>query len=301
MTKTLWVLTDDKAGHKSQLVGLCDRLEAKLPLNIHWRSIEDERPLWRAGLQKNNPWPELPAPDWVMGAGRTTQIFTWMCRRIFGAKTIMLMNPLVPAALFDACIVPEHDRPGGGGANMLLTQGVVNTVAPVTANRQHNQGLMMVGGINKHYHWQPEELIAQVQKICASTPDVHWQLTDSRRTPESFLASSELRSIANLTLLSHVDTPPGWVKQQLESVGQVWVTSDSVSMVFEAITAYLPTGLLAMKPKKQSRVVKVMQKVSQQQLVTLFSEQALVSGLKLPVNQLWESERAANWLIERLG
>lgn len=297
-SKILWVVTDEKPGHRSQQEGLVERLQAHIALQVHWLHCDELTVSWLDAVLHSNKVAELPAPDWILGAGAGTHTLILKLGYLYRAKTILLMRGAFPAALFDANITPVHDKPPKRD-NVLPTMGVMNPVVPRYEGRDKNTGTFLIGGINQHYGWSDEAVIAQVERICQGQPQVQWTLTDSRRTPEAFLPALKAKQIPNLTLISHRDTQRGFVKQQLDRTGQLWVTRDSVSMVYECITSGAPTGLLDLTPLRRSRVVLDMDSLLEKGLITDYQKWDVSNPLPVNQNRLWEAERGAVWLINR--
>ncbi|NIP97883.1 MAG: hypothetical protein GWO24_32430, partial [Akkermansiaceae bacterium] len=86
-------------------------------------------------------------------------------------------------------------------------------------------------------------------RLVSCRTGLQWNLTNSRRTPAGFLDQ-----LAALPLQIHPcdETGPDWLPQQLLTAREVWVTEDSMSMIYEALTARARVGLLAM-PRKSRR------------------------------------------------
>lgn len=295
-SKVLWVVTDEKPGHRSQQEGLVERLQAHADIEVHWLSCDDVSVTLLDAILRRNVIPQLPKPDWILGAGAGTHSLILKLGRIYRAKTVLLMKGAYPMALFDANITPVHDNPPKRD-NVLPTIGVMNPVIPRYEGRDVATGTFLIGGLNDHYQWDDSVVIEQIEKICHSQPDVQWVLTDSRRTPDAFLNTLKQKAIVNLELISYQDTPRGWVKQQLDRTGQLWATRDSVSMVYECITSGAPTGLLGLKPLRQSRVVKNMDGLLAQGLVKDYRDSDLNQALEVTETKLWEADRAARWLL----
>ncbi len=88
----------------------------------------------------------------------------------------------------------------------------------------------------------------------------HWTLTTSRRTPAEFvpLVSEQLKraqTAGRLDIVPVEQTPQGWVARQLAASDAAVVTEDSVSMVYESLTAGVSVNLLPMPRLRQSRVL----------------------------------------------
>ncbi|MDD9878125.1 MAG: mitochondrial fission ELM1 family protein [Magnetovibrio sp.] len=133
----IWVLTDDRAGNRSQALGVADRLGrpyaikdlaygglAGLPNAVLGASF--------AGLSGDSrqtlhaPWPSL-----VIAAGRRTAPVARRIKRASGgrAKTVQIMNPGAGLAEFDLICVPDHD-PGVAGANVVTITGAPHGLTP---------------------------------------------------------------------------------------------------------------------------------------------------------------------------
>jgi mitochondrial fission protein ELM1 len=294
----VWLLADDKAGHRSQLRGLAKRLTELAGADCHWVEMA-ERPvsLWQC-WRGANVAPELPAPDLVVSAGSAVQRALLASRRYFGCFGIALSKPNFPYRWLDAAIVPQHDAPPAS-PHILATRGVLNVVEPSTHSEADRRGLILIGGLSKHFGWDSPALVEQVAALCREAPDWHWTLTDSRRTPPDFLPALAALALPNLTVISHADTPLSWLPAQLAGCSRVWVTPDSVSMVYEAITSGAPTGLFTLPAASRGRIVGGLQQLIDEGLATPFERRAEL-GCNAPRPPLWEADRAARWLLQRL-
>lgn len=295
----VWLLTDDKPGHRNQLRGLADRLSALSGAQIRWISVGENKPsLWRCWRGVNLA-PELPAPALVIAAGSGTQRSLLATGREFGCPTVLLMKPNFPYSWVDAAIVPAHDRPPLRG-NVLVTRGVLNAVSPVAELAADPHGLLLIGGVSKHFGWSNAALIEQILALCNEAPSWRWTLTDSRRTPPEFMDALVARAPANLELVAHATTGPEWLPVQLGASRRVWVTPDSVSMVYEALTAGVPTGLFdlpAAEPGRRGRIVSGLQELIEAGLATTFARRLELRDDRRP--QLWEADHASRWLLQR--
>ncbi|MEZ5579448.1 MAG: ELM1/GtrOC1 family putative glycosyltransferase [Candidatus Competibacteraceae bacterium] len=91
---------------------------------------------------------------------------------------------------------------------------------------------------------------------------------------------------------------PGLVPAQLARAGQVWVSADSVSMVYEALTAGAAVGMLEVPRKRSSRISRGLDKLAGAGWVTL-SPTGNVSHASSAVSTFNEAERCARWIVER--
>ncbi|MGO3296411.1 MAG: ELM1/GtrOC1 family putative glycosyltransferase, partial [Marinobacter sp.] len=75
---------------------------------------------------------------------------------------------------------------------------------------------------------------------------------------------------------------------------------DSMSMVCEAATSGVPTGLLQLQARPSSRVANGVQRLVETGYVARWSDHATVMGGKTgQETPLWEANRAAQWVIQR--
>lgn len=305
----LWVLADNKPGHTSQLRGLIAELEKLTSLEVHWLDAE-ALPLrikdwilkrWPTPVTlpvSDLPAPDLPAPDMVIGAGSASHGLILLARRVFGCMAVVLMRPSIPLFCYDAAIVPRHDRPPVRD-NILITRGVMNTVQPRTADAVADQYTLLIGGVSKHFGWSSEDIVAQIREVAGDAPEKHWVLTNSRRTPEDFAALLNAAQLSNVSFLSHEETPRGWLAEQLKKSREVWVTPDSVSMVYEAITSGAATGLFSMQPLQHGRIHAGLDDILADGFCTSFERWQQTHVLPPPREPLHEASRGARWLLER--
>jgi len=292
----VWLVTDGKPGHENQSRGLAEALARATPSEIH---LYPALPAWRAGLAwllKNLPGQSLPAPDLIIGAGHATHMALLAVRRAQGGRAVVLMKPSLPRRCFDLCILPQHDgvKPD---AHTLLTEGAINRVRPAPG-RDANRGLLLIGGVSNHFEWDSDAIQVQIKSIVARTPEVNWTLTTSRRTPADFLA--QLPTVPNLTVISHTATAPDWLPEQLSGCGTVWVTPDSASMVYEALTAGADVGVFDLPVNPKSRIGWAIAHLADGQRITRFVNWCAHGKLLPNLHPLAEADRCANWILEWL-
>lgn len=250
----IWRFIDDKAGHASQSRGLVAALASLREVVVHDLPVP---PGWRAGLYwitgRWPPKPVLPDPDLILGAGHATHGAMLAARRARGGKIVVLMQPSLPLAWFDLCLIPEHDQPPDS-TKVVITRGGLNSVQP-TGDHRPDRGLLLIGGPSHHYGWESRAIAAMVNTILQRETGVTWHLTNSRRTPGDFLPIlAATCPQANLAITPHQQTKPEWVSERLAESGLVWVTEDSVSMVYEAITSGAAVGLLPVPQLGDNRI-----------------------------------------------
>lgn len=295
---TLWLITDNKPGHRSQLQGLAQALAARTTVDLHWIDAPPGRSaLWQWLGGRFPTAAGLPEPDLILVAGHRTHLAGLAARRARGGRLIALMRPSLPLGCFDLCVIPQHDKPPVR-ANVVATRGVLNTARP-SAEREADKGLFLIGGPSKHHGWDTPGLLAQIDAILAATPAMHWTLTTSRRTPADTEAALLALRQRGVDVRPVRDTPPGWAMAQVARSAQAWVTEDSVSMVYESLTAGTATGLLEVPRLGETRITAGVAELQKEGLVTTFADWQRDGALHAPPGRLAEADRIAEIVLSR--
>jgi mitochondrial fission protein ELM1 len=287
----IWRFSDGKPGHDAQSQGLIDALRRLRPLHCH------DMVHARIAAVLNGQFAAAagaPKPDLLIGAGRRTHVPLLAARLRYGGRTIVLMKPDLPHWLFDLCIIPQHDGIRAG-RRVLTTLGALNTVEHSSV-QDPAQGLILIGGPSTHHDWSDATTLEQLQTICTSTPGYRWTLSTSRRTPESFLPALQSLDLPRLQIVPFAATTPGWLPRQLRTAAQVWVSEDSVSMIFEALTAGAAVGLLRVPALRQSRIIHGVDRLISAHWVTPFAHWRRGEDVPKPGQTLAEAQRCARWI-----
>jgi uncharacterized protein len=294
----VWIISDGKPGHVNQSLGLAEALARNVPTEIVTAPALPAWRAWLAWLLKRFPESPLPSPHLIVGAGHATHATLLAARRARGGRAVVLMKPSLPRRWFDLCILPRHDGVAAD-ARTLVTEGALNRIQPATAS-DTRQGLLLIGGTSPHFEWHSDAIQVQIKSILARTPGTHWTLATSRRTPADFLA--QLPPHPNLTVVPHTATSPDWLPAQFARCGTAWVTPDSVSMVFEALTAGTEVGVFDLPVNSKSRVGRAVATLADAQRITRFADWCASGLLHSDGHQhpLAEADRCANWILEWL-
>jgi hypothetical protein len=294
--RVIWVVSDGKPGHVNQSMGLAEALARATPSQIVQLPALPPLRAWIAWMSGRLPSVPASPPDLIIGAGHTTHVTLLAARRAHGGRTVVLMKPSLPRRWFDLCILPQHDGIAAD-AHTLVTEGALNRVRPAP-DRDSRRGLLLIGGQSKHFKWDSDAIQVQIKSILARTPDTQWTLTTSRRTPANFLAL--LPQHPNLTIVPHTATARGWLPAQLSQCRTVWVTPDSASMVFEALTAGADVGVFDLPVNPGSRVGRAIAHLADAQRVTRFANWCAHGTLRPNTHPLAEADRCAAWVLEWL-
>ena len=245
----IWRLVDGKPGHEKQSAGLLQGIEALHAVEVYDFDMRFKALFWRQ-IRRHalHGKPDIPAPDIILAVGHRTHLPTLIARRACGGRSVVLMKPTLPHRLFDLLFLPQHDRYRRKD-NVVETRGVVCPFADQP--KAANSGLILLGGTNRHYEWSSAEVASQVAAIARASPQVDWQVCDSRRTPS--VLKSALPAAANLHYRPWQSTSGDFLAQALAAAKYVWVTADSASMLYEALSARAEVGVIALAPKRPGR------------------------------------------------
>lgn len=297
VSHTLWVITDGKPGHENQSLGLADAIARLTPATIHPISLVGTSGPFARVRAALRACATLPPPDFIISAGHATHVpLVWLARK-FHARSILLMRPSLPMGFFDLCIAPEHDFPNGHPSQkLILTRGALNRVAPSNVSDRSTR-MILVGGPSKIHGWDSEALLLALEEITATGK---WQLTDSRRTPAGLLDEIRKRLPA-IEVFPHQETGPTWLPEKLAAAAEVWVTEDSVSMIYEALSSGAKVGLLSVpRLKSDTRVLQGLEKIIGSGFITRFADWQTSQHLAAPPETLREADRCAAWVVENL-
>ncbi len=296
----VWRFLDGKPGHENQTAGLVQAVQMHCPLEVHDIPAPNSVAAVGAWAIWWFPWGDtLPDPDLLLGAGQATHVPLLAARRARGGRTVLLMQPSLPCSWFDLCVIPLHDAPRPA-ENVFIPQGVLNRVRPGAA-KDPRQGLILIGGPSKHHRWSEREVIEQIAQIQArGAPQQRWRLTTSRRTPAEFVAAvNKIVDPARIEVVPFERTDADWLPAQLAWAGNVWVTADSVSMIYEALTAGAAVGLIDVPADGEDRVASGIQSLVDTGLATRFSQWRSGAELRAPKQPFSEAARVAREIVQR--
>lgn len=293
----LWLLGDGKAGHENQSLGLAEAMGRVTPCTIHRISLAAARG-WIGRIRAARAaGAALPKPDVIVAAGHATHPALLWLALAYGAKSIVLMRPSLPLAWFDLCLAPAHDFANDfARPKLILTCGALNRVAPPDSSARTGR-MILLGGPSSSHGWDGEVLLAALAQITAYGT---WQVADSRRTPGGFIEEIR-RCLPAIQVVPYQKTTPAWLPGQLAGAGAVWVTEDSVSMVYEALSSGASVGLLPVpRLKPSSRVLRGLDHLVTRGFLTTFEEWQDKRDLKAPPRILREADRCAGIVLGQI-
>lgn len=258
-SRTCWVLTDGKAGMKSQCLGLAgtlgmDPVIKRITPRFPWSVLPPQG--WFAPLSApdaNSDPLEPPWPNLLIATGRQTVAPAIAIKKASGGKTIavQIQNPRVSPSKFDLVITPAHDRLSGH--NVISTAGALHGVTEerlANASRKFEAQFaelprpllaVLIGGTNSQYRLTPAlmERLGELLHKAAAYHGTGLVITPSRRTGEENI--DRLKEIlADIPAFIWDGSGENPYHAMLGSADAIMVTSDSVNMVSEAAATGKP-------------------------------------------------------------
>ena len=301
---------DGRPGHEKQTRAVLAALEGLTPLSIETCTLEPTSG-WRrlvrglkalAGQAGELPGSERRDIELIIGTGSATHLPMVALKRRCRAKLVTCMSPdPLLRRWFDLCLVPRHDAPP-------VRKNVFPTFGPPCMNvgesrHDHRRGLILAGGIDpKSHRWDTSAFMAQIGQLRARTPEMHWTISSSPRTPadtiERLMWFAEEHQ--GVVFFRAEETPSGWIESAYTVHGQVWVTADSVSMVYEALTAGCRVGVLPVAwNRPQNKFQKGIDDLTAHGLVLDYNSWLEGASWTATRNALNEAERCASEILRR--
>lgn len=235
MKKIIYCITDGKIGHFRQSEGLANALQQLKPNDFEIQ-ILSKFSLWQWLKSFGQCAEKIQLNSIVIGAGHRTHFSLLYYKWKYQAQSIVIMKPTLPKSWFNYCIVPRHDELSEQG-NIIVTEGAMNVLSLMPVN-QIDQVLILIGGPSTASQWQNEDiyekLLQQLRRVDIGTKII---LSTSRRTPDDFIQNLPQTITDKVELIDFKAVDALWLPQQLLKSQEAWVTSESISMIYEALSA----------------------------------------------------------------
>ena len=298
MKLNIWRFTDGKSGHDAQSTGLCIAFGKLISIKQFDLSTDSFINCLKNLLFKKFPnGVNLPNPDIIIGAGHRTHFTMLLARYIRKGKIIVLMKPSLPLNLFDICIIPKHDCPPKK-KNVIESIGALNSIE-FNKNKIKKMGLILIGGPSNHYEWNSKSVSNQINEIIATSKEINWTVASSQRTPKKTMKMITTSNQENAYRINFDDLPKVDIKHLIYAAGTIWVSPDSISMIFESLTSGASVGLLDIKRKRETRIHKTIDHIISHNHVTTFSCWKKKNILNKNNIKLNEADRCASILLKK--
>ena len=297
LSPVIWRISDGRAGHDTQSKGLIKALSLIKPCVCHDIDISDKNyGILDLLFKKFTTIELLPDPDIIIGAGHHTHLPILCAKRAHGGRSIVIMKPTFPPTWFDFCFIPEHDNPKIAG-NILTTKGAINCITP-SAEHLDDRGLILIGGPSKHFYWDNEYLLQQLSEILKTHTDIKWEVSDSARTPEKTRNALAALREPNAEYYDYSSTGIAWLAGRLGLAANVWVSVDSVSMIYESLTSGAAVGLLDVPARGTTKLTNNIAGLVEDSMTTPYNKWLTDRNLDKPPVLLNEAKRCAEYIYE---
>ena len=252
----IWWFKDSKIGHEKQVHAILDNLALTQSLDID--EINVTNPVWlelflyflKIKPKKNS------IPDIIIGAGSKTTIPMLRYKTNNKTKVISVMKPQFYESKFDLIFAPRHDFTKVPD-NVFTYIGSLSKIN--LSKNLEDVGLIIIGGTNKHFNFDDNYLITQIDFIVSLFPHIDWIVFNSRRTPKSFNEKVQ----KNISIAKFVDVNENFepLDEYLAKAKLKFVTPDSVNMIFESLSSSGETYLFDLRSSKKNKITKLIDEV----------------------------------------
>ena len=169
--------------------------------------------------------------------------------------------------------------------------------------RAPNRNLILVGGRDESSHiWDERKLISDLKSLIGKAEQMSWLISSSPRTPETTetILAQEWASLPQVEFIPFSATDPGWVEEMYGSHESVWITADSVSMVYEALSAGCKVGILPVVWRRNNnKFQRSLDYLLDEKLVLTLSQYLQGTSGWHPHEPLNEADRCAREILRR--
>ena len=217
----------------------------------------------------------------VVGAGSNIHIRILLLKKALKDiynKDIFAISVLTPSLFkneFDFICAPKHDEIKlSNYKNIVFFEGSIAKVS--TQEPDDDIGLIGLGGTNKHFVFNEDDLIKQIEYILSLYPNKDWYLFSSRRTTE--LMISKINILSNS--YSNLITTHQSFDEIIRRASIKFITQDSMNMVYESLSSKGQTLVFNMKYKNENKITKQIKKLLENKQIGYIENISMSDGLK---------------------
>ncbi len=191
-------------------------------------------------------------------------------------KDILAVSILVPSYFkthFDLICAPKHDRHKLSGHEAVYFEGSLAKVS--TGAVDENVGFIAIGGKNKHYLFNVNKIMEQIEFVTSIYPNKIWHIFPSRRTPHKMIQAIEKLAQSSKKIIISEDG----FDEMLSKASIKIITQDSMNMVYESLSTKGSTILFNMKYLRKNKVIKQMNELLHNKQVGYIEYNEMVKGL----------------------
>ena len=290
----LWI-KDGKKGHEKQVQALLEELSRTIDIkiyeeNYHISSLKRFFDILHHStsyvFKKYDSCKILKSYNQndihlVVGAGSNIHIRILLLKKALKDiynKDIIAISVLTPSFFkneFDFICAPKHDEIKlSNYKNIVFFEGSIAKVS--TQEPDDDIGLIGLGGTNKHFVFNEDDLIKQIEYILSLYPNKDWYLFSSRRTTE--LMISKINILSNS--YSNLITTHQSFDEIIRRASIKFITQDSMNMVYESLSSKGQTLVFNMKYKNENKITKQIKKLLENKQIGYIENISMSDGLK---------------------
>ena len=248
---------DSKTGHLKQVQALLDQLKKEIELSIITINVTNQESFSKIFSNQD----QFDGPTILIGAGHEVYSKILQAKKYLKKTiskdlfSIAVLRPSYKLSSFDLIIAPEHDfRKKRVPENVIPFQGSLSATSQNPVDE--NMAIIAIGGPSKHYKFDQEILIRQLQYILSVHPKHKFKIFNSRRTPEvlNLRLKNELNKYPNAKFIDLNSPESHTFQASLNESALKFVTPDSSNLVFEALSVNGQTYLIQIESPKYRRI-----------------------------------------------
>ena len=248
---------DSKTGHLKQVQALLDQLKKEIELSIITINVTNQESFSKIFSNQD----QFDGPTILIGAGHEVYSKILQAKKYLKKTiskdlfSIAVLRPSYKLSSFDLIIAPEHDfRKKRIPENVIPFQGSLSATSQNPVDE--NMAIIAIGGPSKHYKFDQEILIRQLQYILSVHPKHKFKIFNSRRTPEvlNLRLKNELNKYPNAKFIDLNSPESNTFQASLNESALKFVTPDSSNLVFEALSVNGQTYLIQIESPKYRRI-----------------------------------------------
>ena len=279
----LWI-KDNNIGHEKQVKVLLDELLKNHNLDIEERSVKGSFPFCRYINRVNKNYYDI-----IIGAGHKTYPFLLNLKKNQKkqTKSIAILTPTFKKSNFDIICTPFHDKSKFNNlTNVIFFEG---SLAKVSQDEPDQKIIMVaVGGKNKHYEFEDNHILCQIEYFLSLHPNKNCYIFNSRRTPTSM--NTKIESLVNknkAAIFCHFQSQDESFEKILHKSASRLITRDSVNMIYESLSCKGNTYLIDMKNNKdKNKVVKTVNELISSRKIGYVDCDQMIEGIsKMKLNK----------------